>query len=356
MIRRVAYVVRAFPKLSETFVAGEAAEVLRRGVDVRIPSLDRSDDGPTHEIVERAGLAERTTYGAQRFLPVLREFRPDLLHAHFATQGTAEARRLAAELGVAFTFTAHRYDIYAKAPADLADRIDAAAAVVTVSRANVRHLTRTYGVSPRKLHVIPCGIDVHRFSPVPRADRSPLIVCVARLKPIKNHTLLLEACALLAARGVPFRCVLVGDGPSRPEVEEARDRLGLGDTVELAGPAEQGEVLSWWQRASVAVLTSEYEGVPVSLMEAAACGVPAVATSVGGVPELIEDGVTGLLAPAGDAEAVAERLERLLLDPALAARLGAEALRRVECEYTVARQVDRLLAVWNGALSDARAA
>jgi colanic acid/amylovoran biosynthesis glycosyltransferase len=356
MIRRVAYVLRTFPRLSETFVAGEAAEVLRRGIDVSILSLDRSDEGLMHAIVGEAGLADRTVYGAERFLPALREFRPDLLHAHFATQGTAEARRLASVLDVPFTFTAHRYDIYAKAPVDLADRIDAAAAVVTVSRANVRHLTRTYAVSPGKLHVIPCGVDVRRFRPSPRRVSPPLVVCVARLKPIKNHTLLLEACALLAARGVPFRCVLVGDGPARPEVEKTRDRLGLGEIVELVGPAEHGEVLRWWQRASAAVLTSEYEGMPVCLMEAAACGVPVVATAVGGVPELIEDGVTGLLAPAGDAAAVAERLECLLVDPVLAARLGAEARKRAEQELSVSRQVDRLLGVWNGVLAQAQAA
>lgn len=356
MIRRLAYVLRTFPRLSETFVAGEAAEVLRRGIDVRILSLDRGDEGLTHEIVERAGLADRTVYGAENFLHVLREFRPDLLHAHFATRGTEEARRLASALRVPFSFTAHRYDIYGKAPADLADRIDAAAAVVTVSRANVRHLTKTYGVSPRKLHVIPCGVDIARFRPSRRPARPPHVVCVARLKPIKNHRLLLEACALLATRGVPFQCTLVGDGPTRPEVEEVRDRLGLGDVVELAGPAEQADVLSWWHRASVAVLTSEYEGMPVCLMEAAACGVPAVATAVGGVPELVEDGVTGLLAPAGHAAAVADRLERLLVDPALAARLGAAARRRAERQLSVGRQVDRLLAVWNGVLTEARAA
>jgi colanic acid/amylovoran biosynthesis glycosyltransferase len=356
VIRRLAYVLRTFPKVSETFVAGEAAEVLRRGTDVRILALGRGDDGMTHEIVERAGLAERTVYGQERFLPLLRKFRPDVLHAHFATEGTAEARRLAAELGLPHTFTAHRYDIYAKAPPDLAERIDAAAAVVTVSRANVRHLTRAYGVSPRHLHVIPCGVDVETFRPGPRVDGTPLVVCVARLKPIKNHALLLEACALLAARGVAFRCVLVGDGPTHRDVEELRERLGLGDSVELVGAAEQAEVLRWWQRASVAVLTSEYEGVPVCLMEAGACAVPAVATAVGGAPELVVDGVTGLLATPGDAEAVADRIERLLTDPALAARLGAAARDRVERDFSVTRQVDRLLAVWNGVLTEAEAA
>lgn len=348
--------LRTFPRISETFVAGEAAEVLRRGVDVRILSLDRGDAELTHEVVQRAGLAERTVYGAENFVPVLREFRPDLLHAHFATQGTAEARRLSTALGIPFTFTAHRYDIYAKAPPDLADRIDSAAAVVTVSRANVRHLTKTYGVSPHRLHVIPCGVDLDYFRPFPGSATPPEIVCVARLKAIKNHALLLEACAILSSRGVPFRCVVVGEGPSRPEVEAIRDRLGLTGIVDLVGAAEQGDVLRWLQRASVVVLTSEYEGSPVCLKEAAACGVPVVATAVGGVPELVEDGRTGLLAPAGNAEAIAQHLERLLSDPELASALGAEARRRAEREFSVVRQVDRLLAVWSSALTEARAA
>src|SRR5256885_8167092 len=109
---RVAYVLRVFPKISETFVASELAEVRRRSVEVRILSLRRPAEEPRHEIVARAGLAERTVYDPQEFPAVLREFRPDLVHAHFATQATAAARELARELGVPFTFTAHRYDIY----------------------------------------------------------------------------------------------------------------------------------------------------------------------------------------------------------------------------------------------------
>src|SRR5439155_18192535 len=104
-------------------------------------------------------------------------------------------------------------------------------------------------------------------------------------------------------RGVNFRAVLIGDGPCRGALEETRSRLGLQEIVQMPGPAEQSEVLKWWQRATVGLLMSDQEGMPVSLMEAAACGVPVVATAVGGVPEMVEDGVTGLLVPAGDAEA-----------------------------------------------------
>src|SRR5881296_3027155 len=350
---RVAYLVRVFPKVSETFIASELAEVRQRGVEVRILSLRRPAEALRHELVARAGLDERTVYDPREFPVILREFRPQLLHAHFATAATAKARELAAEIGVPFTFTAHRYDIYDKAPADFADRAAAAAAVVTVSEANARYIVKTFGVPPAHLHVIPCGVDTERFRPQgPRAE-PPLLVCVARLKPFKNQKLLLEACAALQSRGVEIRCVLVGDGPCRDELEAARERLGLGGMVELVGAAEQAEVLAWWQRATIAALTSTSEGMPVCLMEAAACGVPAVATAVGRIPELIEDGVTGFLTTPGDAEGLAGGLERLLRDPDLVARFGAAARLRAEEHFSLPRQVDRLLSVWKGLVGEA---
>src|SRR2546422_1291668 len=251
-----------------------------------------------------------------------------LLYAHFATEPTAAARELAAELRVPFTFTAHGYDIYRKPPADFADRAAAAAAVITVSEANARFIVKTFSVPTAQIHVIPCGVNAERFSPQGERLEPPHVVCVARLRPVKNLGLLLEGCAALQSRGVEFRCVLVGDGSCRDELEAMRARLGLARVVEVAGAAEQAEVLAWWQRATIAALTSTSEGMPVSLMEAAACGVPAVAPAVGGIPELVEDGVTGLLVPVGDTQALAAALEQLLRNPGLAARMGMAARRR----------------------------
>src|SRR5205085_10648224 len=131
----------------------------------------------------------------------------------------------------------------------------------------------------------------------------------------------LEACAILAKRGRNFRCVMVGEGPSRGKLEEKRNCLGLRELVEMPGMADQGQVLRWWQQAAVGLLTSDNEGMPVSLMEAATCGVPIVATNVGGIPELIQDGTTGLLVSQGDAEGLANALERLLQDSGLGKRL-----------------------------------
>ena len=286
---------------------------------------------------------------------MLRHFRPQLLHAHFATEATAEARSLAGELGVPFTFTAHGYDIRRKPPADFADRAAAARKVVTVSEANAHYVRATFGVPASHLRVIPCGVDTGRFQPAPdrrsNSNGAPLIVCVARQVPVKNLELLLETCAELRARNVAFRCVQIGDGKCRAELLALRARLGLEALVEMPGACDHDAVVAWWQRAKVAVLTSENEGMPVCLMEAAACGVPAVATAVGGVPELIENNVTGFLTPAGDVSALADALQAVLEGSALAERLGQAARRRAEEQFSVRQQVDRLLELWSDVLT-----
>jgi colanic acid/amylovoran biosynthesis glycosyltransferase len=218
--------------------------------------------------------------------------------------------------------------------------------VITVSEANARALALS-GVSREHVHVIPNGVDLSRFPRPEAAEREPgLIVCVARHVPVKNLRLLLDACALLRERRTPFRCLLVGDGPCGSELRRWSAVLGLAPLVEFAGAAEHDDVLSLWRRASIAVLSSHREGMPVSLIEAAASGVPTVATSVGGIPELVVHEATGLLVPPGDAVALAEALERLLVDPEEALELGREARRRVEERFSLERQVDALLGLW----------
>ncbi|MGR9037608.1 MAG: glycosyltransferase family 4 protein [Gammaproteobacteria bacterium] len=353
---RLAYVVNVFPKLSETFIASELAELRRRGVDVRILSLRSPDDEPRHDIVESAGLLDYTSYDLSQFKHVLRDFQPQLIHAHFARQATSCARDLSAELGLPFTFTAHRYDIYDKAPPDFADRAAAAAALITVSDANARYIESTFGVPFNHMHIIPCGVDTDRFAPAerPDSDPSPVILCVARLKPVKNQELLLRACARLKSLGIQFRCVLVGDGPTRDNLLSEVAKLGLESCVELAGPADQSGVLRWLQQATVSVLSSHSEGMPVCLMEAAACGLPAVATSVSGVPELIEDGVTGFVVPTGDEAALATALAKVIGNKDLAVRMGKAARLRAQARFSVGLQVDRLLDLWAGILRKER--
>ena len=406
-LARVAYVVNVFPKLSETFIANEMAELLRRGIEVRVLSLRQPTDTLRHELIAQAGLESVTCCDPARFPELLRAFEPQLLHAHFATEPAAAARDWARPLGVPFTFTAHGYDIHRKAPPDFAARAAAASVVVTVSKANRQYIINTFGVPAGKLRVIPSGVDTEQFRPVaadarrrsatppihdagapsscsaseagigssragarrsspvmvakpgvppwdsPHAggyDSMPLLVCVARHVKVKNLGLLLQACAMLRDGGVRFRCVFIGDGVCREELEVLRTKLGLENIVEFVGAQAQGQVRAWWQRADLAVLSSDSEGMPVCLMEAAACAVPAVATAVGGIPELVVHGETGLLTPAGDARAFARALQELIEDPKRAATMGGAARDRMVARFSLARQVDELLAVWSEVL------
>jgi glycosyltransferase involved in cell wall biosynthesis len=345
-VRRVAYVVNTFPKISETFIANELAELRRRDIDVLILALHEPAESLAHEFVGDAGLPDRTIYERSEFDAALRAFKPDVIHAHFATDPTTVARNLAAALDVPFTFTAHGHDIHRRPPPDFWLRATAAAAVVTVSRANAHSISERFFVPSAHVRVIPCGVDTARFHPNGARTSPPLIVCVARLVPVKNLGLLLEACAVLRARGVQFRAVVVGEGRSRAELEATLARLELENTVELAGAATQDRVVRYWQQATVATLTSANEGMPVSLMEAGACGVPSVATSVGGVPELVTSGVNGLLVRHACEAELADAIAALARSPALRARLGAEGRATVEHAYSESAYLESLSSLY----------
>ena len=345
-LRRIAYVLKSFPKLSETFISEELAEVLRRGLDVRIFAMKRSEEELVHEVVGRAGLLDRVTYELGEFRAELSSFQPQWIHAHFATEPTRIARELSEDVGCPFSFTAHGHDVYRKAPADFAERANSAAAVITVSEANARHIRERHQVTGRQIHVVPCGVDIERFSPG-AVDRDPgLIVCVARMSPVKNLGLLLRACGQLRDRNVKYRCAIIGDGRCRPELEALRDELRLESHVSLEGSLAQQDVIRWWQRASIGTLTSHSEGMPVSLMEAAACGVPVVAVSVGGIPELVADQVTGILTAPDRADHLAAALESLINQPSRRLEMSKAARERAVSRFSVVRQVDQLTAIW----------
>ncbi len=353
-LRRIAYIVKYFPLLTQTFVVGELCELRRHGIEVLILSLQTPSETLRHHIIERCGLDKFTVYNAETFLSRLREYQPQLLHAHFSTDPAAAARTLAAELRIPFTFTAHGYDIYERPPTDFAERAGAAAAIVTVSEANQRHIVSNLAVPPEHISVIPNGVDTDFFCPTlrpePASEQAPVIVSVARHMPVKNLELLVEACAILRDRAIEFKCILIGDGPGRGRLEEEVRRFRLEHHIELKGEMVRDEVLQWWRRATVGVLCSHSEGMPISLIEAAACAVPAVATSVGGIPELVENGVTGLLVPPRDTAALADALSRIVTQPALRQELGQAARRRAVEKFSLSRQVDRLMALWQSIL------
>jgi len=217
--------------------------------------------------------------------------------------------------------------------------------VVTVSEALRQQLIRC-GLSPARVTAIHNAVG--EIEPLPRAQAraalgmSPeafVVGCVGRLSPEKGHRIILDATARLVGRGITAKTVICGDGPEMPALVAQRRRLGLEDAVLLPGwRTDVDQILSAFD---VFVLPSFTEGMPNALLEAQAAGVPAVASAVGGVPELISDGETGILAPAGDSEALAAAVGKLYRDADLAHSLAAAGRARVAERFSRAAQAER---------------
>jgi glycosyltransferase involved in cell wall biosynthesis len=185
----------------------------------------------------------------------------------------------------------------------------------------------------RKLHVIHMGIPIEQFN---KDDADPMnqgvdptILFIGRQVPEKGEGVLLEAVALLLERSVEVQVTVAGDGDARPDFEQLADRLCIASHVSFPGPVGQDDIRSLYAAASIFCLPSFAEGVPCVLMEAMAMETPVVSTPIAGIPELIDNGHTGLLVTPGRADLLAEALERLLADPELRQTMGSVAREKV---------------------------
>jgi glycosyltransferase involved in cell wall biosynthesis len=276
----------------------------------------------------------------------------DHAHAHFATTAARLANLVWQMGGPTYSVTTHAKDIYHEEVRTdhLRDKLSAATFVATVSSANRDYLDSILaGRSP--LHVIPNAVALERLGP-PRAHRpdDSVILAVGRLVEKKGLGDLVQACGLLAGRGVGVRLEIAGGGPLRAELEEAAARSGASVTFHGALPHEAA--LALYRRAAVFCLpcvvasTGDRDGLPTSVLEAMALGVPVVSTDVNGLRELVVDGQTGLVVPERDPTALADALGRLLRDPALAERLAASGRRLIESRYSLKRSVADLRALF----------
>lgn len=218
--------------------------------------------------------------------------------------------------------------------------------LLAVSEWDRRRIIEVERIAPECVRILSNGI-----APIPPGDpcsRSSLGVkpgvglvgALGRLEPQKRHDDLIRAIALLKAQGTPVQCVIAGHGPDRPKLQALIDELGLDEDVKLLGHCD--DIAGVIRALDVAALSSAFEGSPLAVMEYMACAVPIVSTAVGGVPELIEDGVHGLLVAPGDPEALAGAIGRLLGDRALAAALGSAAGARQRAEFDLDVVVKRL--------------
>ncbi|HZP35732.1 MAG TPA: glycosyltransferase family 4 protein [Methylomirabilota bacterium] len=206
--------------------------------------------------------------------------------------------------------------------------------VMVTSRYSAEVAQREYGVPPARLAVVPEAIDLEvwddQFWRAPRRPRgTPVVLCVARMYPRKRIEDLLRAAAILRVRVPGIQVRIVGRGPEWPAVSRLHAELGLGDSVALLGDVRRERLAEEYVNATVFCLPSVQEGFGIVFLEAMAAELPVVACRIAAIPEVVQDGVTGLLTALRDPGALAAAIERLATDAELARRLGREGRRRV---------------------------
>jgi glycosyltransferase involved in cell wall biosynthesis len=369
---RIAYVVTRADPIggAQIHVRDLAAAVRRQGHTATVitsgsgPFVDdlRAQDTPTvvlrHLAVPIGPVRDFRALREMR--AVLAELRPDLIAAHSSKAGTL-GRVAGRALRIPVVFTVHGWAFTPGVPSlqsALYRRIERLAGPLATRIITVSEFDRGLALEARIAgpdRVVTVHNGMPDVAPALRADpaRSPVrLVMVARLGPQKDHPTLLRALAGL--QELPWELDLIGDGPSTAQTAALASSLGVGGRVRFLG--QRTDVEQLLARSQVGLLVTNWEGFPLSILEAMRAGLPVVASSVGGVGESVQDGETGYLVPRGDVALLRDRIGRLLASPELRGRLGANARTRYEQRFTLGRCVSRTLAVYHDVLAGAEAA
>jgi glycosyltransferase involved in cell wall biosynthesis len=398
--QQIGYIVRSYPRLSQTFILNEILQLERIGVGLRIfalanpreavtqPEVGRVrarvhylsprapwadhraaaarfgrgyfaalsyalagravDRGyhaaPRRELFDQAvGLALALARGRETGALVV-----DHLHAHFAHDPTFIAQLVHRMTGLPYSFTAHARDLYQVEPGVLVERICEAAGVVTCCRNNLNYLLRAAPGLRERFHLVYHGVNLECFHPAPGMgpaplEEPPLILSIGRLIEKKGFFDLLRALRLVKDAGLTFRCEIYGEGPLEQPLLEWIAAHGLAAEVKLAGFRPQHELVEVYQSAALFALApyvtgdGDQDGIPNVLTEAMAVGLPVVSTRAAGVPELVAHRQNGLLYEPHDAEGIAAGIRELLSDGQRRVRFGRAARRRVVEQFDVTR-------------------
>ncbi|MBW3069368.1 glycosyltransferase [Actinomyces sp. 594] len=340
---------------AETMVLGLARELVAAQIPVRVVSLHGADTD-VGERMRQAGIDvvalnkasgpdPRTVLALRR---QIREFAPTVVHSHLPVlQYVVPAVRMSGS-GARIIHTVHNLATKETRRRGLRrfNHLAFTHGVVPVAlTGQVRDsVCREYALEPKAVPIVGNGVDVGHFRCEPRnGRRGPVrLLCVARMVPAKNLSLLLETLAEMVRLGADASLTLVGDGPLRPQLEARTRDLGLVGRVHFAGL--QRDPVAFFRESDIFVLLSDYEGQPMSLIEAMAAGLPAVATPVGGVPDIVVDDANGALVPP-DPQQAATAIHAIWNDPERYARLSAGAVRTAG-EHSVRTMTEKYLELY----------
>ena len=393
-LSRVGYVVKRYPRFSETFIVNEILAHERAGLEIEVFALRPPNDTHFQNVISKVrapvtylphmaktvdfwaaleaagavlpgfweqlgdarGAEAHDVYQAALLAQMAHTKGIHHLHAHFASVATSVARLAARFACVPYTFTAHAKDIFHESvvPEELRRKLEEAAGVVTVSEFNVQFLSENYGAAAGRVERIYNGLDLDGFPYQAPGERLPRIISVGRLVEKKGLEDLIEACAILAGRKADFTCQIIGTGELEDDLRRQIESSRLQSRVELAGPRPQSEVIELVQSAAVFAAPcvvgadGNRDGLPTVLIEAMALGVPVVSTAVTGIPELVEHGQTGLLTAERDPVALAATLRQALASPERTRHLARAGRQRIEERFDLRTNITALRTLFAG--------
>ncbi|HFD88187.1 MAG TPA: colanic acid biosynthesis glycosyltransferase WcaL [Gammaproteobacteria bacterium] len=392
----LAYIVSQYPMLSMIFIIREVVQLRARGFHIDVASInaaDRSTEGLTRDEANESALTyyvkpEGAKGALQAHVDTLKEnaggywrglqlifklggtdlkdifynlmyFTEALmvgrwmtkkgqthLHAHLGAQSATVALYVKRVFGFGFSITVHGPDEFYDAPGQyLTQKVEASDFIVCISNFARSQLMKLSDYKHwHKLEVSRLGVDPEVFTPRPFEENPEVfeIICVGRLCSAKGQHILVDAIHQLIEQQRPVRLRIVGDGPDRPSLEQHVDALDLRRHIIFEGAVNQDRIRDLYSRAHAFSMPSFAEGIPVVLMESMAMEIPCVTTRITGIPELIRDGIDGILVAPSSTEELSEALGRLMDDPELRRTLGENGRKRVVEHYDLAKNVERL--------------
>ncbi len=394
---KLAYIVGTYPCLTTTFIDREIVGLRRRGAEVEVVAVRRPDGLLSQEQLRLRGetryllparwgtfvmanvsflvrrpwaylqtllyLVTRPRLSFQARLltschfamgvyvaHLLRKRQVHQIHAHFIDRAATLALVASRLLDIPYSVTAHANDIFV-GPILLAEKLRGAEFIATCTGFNEQYLARLGTNSfAHKLRRIYHGLDLSTYDPaMKKMPQRPRLIAVGQLKEKKGFVYLIKACQLLKSQGYQFDCDIVGAGPQRQELEELIRELGLQDTVTLYGALPHSEVIEKYKRATIFVLPcivgadGARDGIPNVVLEALAMQIPVVSTEHSGIPEVVRNGINGLLVPPQDATALATAVAGLLDDPQLRQDLGEQGRQTVVEKFDIDNNVSELM-------------
>ena len=399
-------ILKGYPRISETFISNEIHLLEKLGFAIHLFSMRQPRESFSHDSVQKIratvdylpetlikplprllyhnlrlaakkpriyGAALKTAYHrflrtrksatlkhllqagylVQRLLP---DRRVTHLHAHFAHSPTSVAMFTSRLTGLPFSFTAHAKDIYTSDPRQIREKIGLARFVVTCTEYNRKHLHELSDGNATPIHRNYHGIDVELFSSNNEKPQIPVqpyqILTIARLTAKKGLPTIYRALRILCDQGISLYHTHIGGGEDREKIVSLIKELSLGPATRLLGTQPHQVVLEHYKKADLFVLGCEIapdgdrDGIPNVLVESMAMGLPVVATDISGIPELVEHEKTGLLAPSGQPDKLAEAMLRMLTDEKLRRRAIAAGRQCVVREFDNRNLIQELAEIY----------